>query len=100
SLVRRVDVGHPIGEVEALQTALVEDVRIGAAAAEAVPGLETGALQRGGREAHWLVVALEQVPACARVDLRLDVAVAELGGERDRLEHLLDELAELSLVVA
>src|SRR6185437_12850175 len=99
-LVRRVDVGHPVGEVHALEASLVEDVRVGTAAAEAVPGLDAGPLQRGRREAHRLVVALEPITPRARIDRRLDVAFAELGRERDRLEHLLHQFPELAFVVA
>src|SRR5919201_6260001 len=99
-LVRRVDVGHAICEVETLQASLVEDVRVGPATAERIVRLEAAALQRGHGEPDGLVVALEPVAAGARIDLGLEVAIAALRGERDRLEHLLHELAELSLVVA
>src|SRR6266566_7510961 len=99
-LVRGVDVGHPVREVQALQASLVEDVCVGAAAAEPVGRLKTAPFQRGRGEAHRLVVSLEAVAPSARIDRRLDVTVAELGREGDRLQHLLDELPELALVVA
>src|SRR5215212_1732283 len=99
-LVRRMDVRHSVGEIDALQPALVEDVGVGAAAAQAVARLETALLERSRGEPHRLVVALEPVAARARIDLGLDVAITELRCEGDRLEHLLDELAELALVMA
>src|SRR6266566_4429752 len=99
-LVGRVDVRHPVREVEALQAALIEDVRIGAAAAEPVGRLKARPLQRGRGETHRLVVSLEAIASGARIDRGLDVAVTDLGRERDRLQHLLDQLAELALVVA
>src|SRR6266487_568936 len=99
-LVGRVDVRHPVREVEALQAALIEDIRIGAAAAEPVGRLKARPLQRGRGETHRLVVSLEAIASGARIDRGLDVAVTDLGRERDRLQHLLDQLAELALVVA
>src|SRR2546423_13334216 len=44
--VRRVDVLHPVREVQAGEPALVEDVRVGRAAAEAVARRVTRALER------------------------------------------------------
>src|SRR5262245_307275 len=60
-LVGRVDVDHPVREVEAMHAARVEGVRVGRTAAERVARLEPAARQRLGREAHDLVVALEAV---------------------------------------
>jgi hypothetical protein len=48
-LVRGVDVDHAVREVQALEAALVEDVRVRAAAREAVARLEAGALERSRR---------------------------------------------------
>src|SRR5205814_2944024 len=96
----RVDVGHSIGEIDALQSALVEDVGVGPAPAQAVARLETVSFQGSRGEPHRLVVTLEPVAAGAWIDLGLDVAVADLRREGDRLEHLLDELSELAFVVA
>src|SRR5262249_27945009 len=95
-----MDVCHPVREVHALETPLVEDVRICPAAAEAVARFDAASLQGSRGEAHRLVVSLEPVAARTRVDRRLDVAVGELRGESNRLEHLLHELPELALVVA
>src|SRR5256885_2377022 len=53
-----------------------------------------------GQATHPLIVSLEAIASGARIDRGLDVAVTDLGGERDRLQHLLDQLAELALVVA
>src|SRR5262249_33165444 len=99
SLVRGVDVDHPVREVEALQAALVEDVRVGPAAAQPVAGLVAASLERGCRESHGLVVALEAIAAGALFDVRLHVALAKLRRERDGFQHLLDERAQLRLVV-
>src|SRR5919197_981738 len=46
ALVCGVDVLHPVREVETGETALVEDVRVGGAAAEAVARRVAGALER------------------------------------------------------
>src|SRR5262249_46571577 len=98
-LVRRVDVDCPVREVEALQAALVEDVCIGAAAAQPVTGLVAAPLEGRCRKPYGLVVALEPIAAGTLLDLRLDVALAELRRKRDGLQHLLDERAQLRLVV-
>src|ERR687888_1281032 len=71
-LVGRVDVLHPVREVEALQAALVEDVCVRRTAAEPVARGVPGALERGVRQPHDLVVTLESVTAVALVHLRLD----------------------------
>src|SRR6185437_9021050 len=68
--------------------------------AQAVARLHADEVERGRRQPDRLVVPLEAVAARARIDLRLDVTFGELPSERDRLEHLLDELGELPLVVA
>ena len=49
-LVGRVDLGHAVREVHALEAALVEDVRVGGAARQAVARLEAAARQRLGGE--------------------------------------------------
>src|SRR5215475_652399 len=99
ALVRRVDVLHAVGEVEAGETALVEDVRVGRAAAESVARRVARPLERGVRDPHDIFVALEPVALVALRDLRLDLAVLETGGERERVDHLLHEFTELALVV-
>src|SRR5215212_1781869 len=45
-LGRRVDLGHSVREVDALEAALVEDVRIGCAAGQRVRDVEPGAAER------------------------------------------------------
>src|SRR6266498_3858313 len=57
-LVGRVDVRHPVREVQTLQASLVEDVC--------------------GGETHRLVVSLEAIASGARIDRGLDVAVTDL----------------------
>src|SRR5437763_9420959 len=98
-LVRSVDLGHPVREVQAGEPARVEDVRVRAAARERVRGLVTRALERGPGESHRLVLLAEAVAAEAGLDLRLDLAAGQRGGEGAGLEHLLHELGELALVV-
>src|SRR5581483_9668010 len=49
-LVRRVDVDHAVREVDALEAALVEDVRVGRAAREAVTRLVAAPLERVRRQ--------------------------------------------------
>src|SRR4051794_25629259 len=99
ALVRRMDVLHAVREIEARQAALVEDVRVGRAAAEAVARYVPGTFECGVGEANDLVVALEPVALVALGHLRLHLAVLEAGGERERIDHLLHQLAELPLVV-
>src|SRR5438093_13363354 len=71
-LVGRLNVHHPVREIEALQPPLVEDCRIGGAAAKAVANLLSGATQRVRRDADDLVVTPEAVAAVrlARFDVR------------------------------
>src|SRR5439155_18502276 len=82
-----------------LQTALVEDVRVRRAAAQSIAGRVAGPLERRVREPHDLVVTLEAIAAIALVHLGLDLAVLEARRKRDRVEHLLDDVSELALVV-
>src|SRR5207244_12363684 len=89
-LVGRVDVGHPVGEVQTAETALVEYVRIGGAAGEAVARLVIGALERGGGEPDHVVTAAEAVAAIALARTSVDGAFPFGGGERKRLLHLLE----------
>src|SRR5439155_20891565 len=98
-LVRGVDVLHPVGQVQAGEPALVEDVRVGGPAAEPVARRVAGALESGVRYADDLVVPLEAIAAVALRHLCLDLAVLEAGCEGERVQHLLHELGELSLVV-
>src|SRR5206468_9452284 len=79
--------------------ALVEDIRVGSATAQAVARRVAGALERHVRDLDDGVVALEPVAAVALRDLRLHLAILEAGRERKRVDHLLDEIAELALVV-
>src|SRR5919199_3171648 len=88
ALVGRVDVDHPVREIDALETALIEDVRVGAAATQAVAGLEARARERSRGESNGFLVAAKAVAAGARVDRGLDVALAELRCESDRFQHL------------
>src|SRR5205085_7489360 len=94
-----VDVRHPVREVDARKATLVEDVRVRRAAAQSVRRREARPLERGGREADGQIVPLEPVAAVALLDGRLDLALADAGREGDRVEHLLDEVGELALVV-
>src|SRR5215208_3565111 len=98
-LVGRVDRGHPVRDVDARAAALVEDVGVGAAAAEAEPRLEALSLERGARELHRQIAPLEAIARVALVDRRLGLALLERRSEGDRLEQLLYELRELRLVV-
>src|SRR5262245_10130625 len=98
-LVRGVDVLHAVREVEARETALVEHVRVSGTAAEPVVRLVAAALERSMRIADDLVVTLEPVAAIALRHLRLDLAVLEPGREGEGVDHLLDEIRELALVV-
>src|SRR4051794_16120318 len=98
-LVRRVDVLHPVREIQARKAALVEDVRVGRAAAEAIARCVPGPFERGMGEANDLVVALKAVALVALGHFRLHLAVLKAGRERERIDHLLHELAELPLVV-
>ena len=56
-LVGRVDVSHPVRKVDAGRPALVEDVRVGAAAGERGRGLVAGPPQALGCEANGRLVA-------------------------------------------
>src|SRR5215212_1248329 len=98
-LVRRVDLGHPVREVHALEAALVEDVRVGRATRERVRDVEAGATQPVGGERDGAVVAREAVPAVALPRRRLNLTLRDTGRERDGILHLLYERAERSLVV-
>src|SRR4051812_46779292 len=71
-LVGRVDVDHPVREIEALQPALVEDVGVRRAAAQDEANLAAGPSERVRRNAHDLVVSLEAITAVglARLDVR------------------------------
>src|SRR3954469_16665881 len=64
-LVRRVDVLHAVREIEAREAALVEDVRVGRAAAEAVARCVPRTFECGVGEANDVVVALEAVALVA-----------------------------------
>src|SRR5262245_30475133 len=97
--VGRVDVDHPVGEIDAGEPTLVEDVRIRAAPAQRERRLEPGALEARAGDPDRLVIALEPVSAVALMHLGLDLAVLEARRERDRLEHLADEIGELLLIV-
>src|SRR6185503_12433700 len=99
-LVGRVDVGHSVREVDALQAPLVEDVGVRAPAREDVGGLAADTLERLGGELDGEVVAAEPVPGRDARDLRLDLALLEAGGEGDGLDHLADQVGQLARVVA
>src|SRR5207248_9788114 len=73
ALVRRVDVGHPVREVHTLQAALVEDVRVRAAAGEDVARRPPRALERARGDPDGQVVSPEAIPARRAFDLRLDL---------------------------
>src|SRR6266496_5151894 len=62
-LVRRVDVLHPVREIEALKPSLVEDVRVRRAPAQTEPNILARACERVGGKTNDLVVALEPVTA-------------------------------------
>src|SRR5919109_2792407 len=94
-----VDVEHAVGEVEAGEAALVEDVRVGGAAAQPVAGRVAAALERDVRDANDRIVGLEAVAAVALRHPRLDLAVFESRSEREGVDHFLDEVGELALVV-
>src|SRR5918994_7272056 len=97
-LVGRVDLRHPVGEVEALQAALVEDVRVGRAAGRLETDVVTGALERTQRELDDGIVSPEAVARVVGRDLRLEVALGEARRERRRLEHLLEHVRDLAVV--
>src|SRR5438067_5121711 len=98
-LIRSVDVLHAVREVETAQAALVEDVRVRCASAEAVTRRKAAPLERGVRDSHDLVLGLEAVAAVALVHLRLDRAVLEARRECSRIEHLLHDVLQLLRVV-
>src|SRR6476620_11726716 len=80
-LFRRVDVRHPVREVDALEATFVEDVRVRAPAGEDEAGLAAGSPKSGHRKLHRELVSLEAIPACGVAHLDLDLALAESGGE-------------------
>src|SRR5438034_3428226 len=98
-LVGRVDVGHAVREVDAGEPTLVEDVRVRPSAAQRERRLESGPLEPHARDPNRLVVALEPVAVVALVHVGLDLAVLEARRERDRLEHLANEVGELQRIV-
>src|SRR5947207_348067 len=75
AFVRRVDVLHPVREIETGEPALVEDVGVGGTTTEAVTGREARTLERSVGDPDDLVVALEAVPAIALRNLCLDFAI-------------------------
>ena len=86
--------------IDAGDAALVEDVRVGAAARERVGRREAAALERLGGERDGGLVLAEAVAAVRAVDLRLHLALLERGREGERLLHLAHDVGELRLVVA
>ena len=94
-----MDVLHPVREVQARETALVEHVGIGGAAAEAVTRREAGSLERRMGDPDDGVVTFESVTAIALRHLRLHFAVLEAGREGEGVDHLLDEIGELAFVM-
>src|SRR5215212_7531997 len=63
SLVGRVDVDHAVPEIEALEAALVEHVRVRRAAAQDEVSLVLGPRESIGRHTHDVVAPLEPIPA-------------------------------------
>ena len=94
-----MDVLHPVREVQAGETALVEDVGIGGAAAEAVTRRETGSFERRMGDPDDRVVTFESVAAIALRHPRFHFAVLEAGREGEGVDHLLDEIGELAFVM-
>ena len=94
-LVRRVDLGHPVREVDACQAPLVEDVRVCSAAGQRERRPVTRAGQRPCGERDRPIVAAEAVAAVARLDLRLHFALLHARGEGEGVEHLLHTSASL-----
>src|SRR5215204_7702527 len=74
-LVRRMDRGHPVRNVDAGPAAFVEDIGVRTAAAQRQPWLEPLPLERGARKLHRQVAALEAVAHVALVDRRLRFAL-------------------------
>ena len=62
-------------------------------------GSIAGGLERVGGDPDREIVSPEAIALVALLHLGLDLAFAEAGGERDRVEHLLDHVRELPLVV-
>ena len=89
---------HPVGEIHAREAARVEHVRVRAAADVDRPRLEPRALDGLGREREDRVVRLEAVAGVRLGDSRFDLALRDRSGKRKRVEHLLDEIRELTLV--
>ena len=77
----------------------VEDVRIRAAAGERRHQLVAARLERGGCKQDDRVALLEAVALVGLADLGLDHALGDARRERERVEHLLDEVGELASVV-
>ena len=98
-LVGRVDLGHPVREVEAGQPARVEDVRVRAAAGQGRHELVAAALERRPRELHDRVAVLEPVALVGLAHLGLERALGDARGEGERVEHLLHQVGELARVV-
>src|SRR5581483_2104228 len=98
-LLRAVDVGHAVREVDAGEPAQVEDVRVGTAPGEGEGRRVAGPLERRAREANRRVVTLEPVAAVGTLHFRLQLAAGERRRKGGGVEHLLDDVGELRLVV-
>src|SRR5215211_1830286 len=97
-LLGAVEVLDAVGEVQAGEPALVEDVRVGPATSERLAGLNADPPERGGGELYDAVVWPEAVAAVLLLDHRLDLAFADGGSEGERVDHFADEPRELPLV--
>src|SRR4051794_15206974 len=85
-LGRGVDLHHPVGEVDTGNAARVEDVRVGPAADVDRTRLESGALDSSRGKCEHGVVRLEAVAGVRLRDSRLDLALRDRSGERERVE--------------
>src|SRR5581483_5138283 len=95
----RVDVGHPVGQVDDLEAALVEHVGVRRAARQLVAHLVAAPGEGRGGENDRPVGPAEAVAAVALARDRRGLALGDARGERDRVLHLLDEVGEPPFVV-
>src|SRR6478672_1775793 len=99
ALVGRVNVLHAVRQVETRQSPLVEDVRVGCAAAEPVRRLVAALFERRVSDPHDGIVRLEAIALVALRHLRLDLAGLEPRRKGENVDHFLHQLIELAFVV-
>ena len=98
-LVGRVDVGHPVREVDAGRPACVEDVRVGRTTGEPEVGPVPNTRERVGGDPDRQVVVSEPVAAVLRLDAGLERAFRHARGEGRGVDQLLDDLRDPGMVM-